>query len=158
GQVEIANYNSPMQVVISGGSAALERVVAAIKPLRAMKLHVSAPFHCHLMESAARRLGEVIDTLAFHAPAWPVVRNIDARIIESAADAMEGLKRQVRSPVLWTTTIDLMVMKGVTTFVEVGPGNVLSGLIGRIAPQAARFNAGTLEEIQILRETLSRQF
>jgi [acyl-carrier-protein] S-malonyltransferase len=130
-----ANVNSPGQVVIAGDSAAVDRALEACKlagAKRAIRLPVSAPFHCALMMPAQRRLSADLDRLAFRDPATPLVNNVDARVVRAAEACREGLVRQVSSPVRWQESVEVLVREGVDTFVEVGPGAVLAGLVKKI--------------------------
>jgi len=133
--VSVANVNSPGQVVIAGHAAAVERACAAavaVGAQRAIPLQVSAPFHCALMEPAARRLSEVLATVTFCDPSIPVYTNVDAAAVRSAEAARDALVRQVASPVRWEEEILRMAGDGIETFVEFGPGRVLAGLVRRI--------------------------
>ncbi len=132
GVVQVANWNSPDQIVISGDKAAVEEAVRLAKPPKSVMLPVSAPFHSPLMMPAEERLAADLEAIAFHAPRFPVVNNVDARRIVTAEEARDGLKRQVSRPVLWTKAMETLRDEGIETFVEVGPGKVLSGLMKRI--------------------------
>jgi [acyl-carrier-protein] S-malonyltransferase len=134
-----ANVNSPGQIVIAGHADAVERASALCRTAgakRAVTLPVSAPFHCALMRPAQERLAAHLTGVAFREPATPLVSNVDARAVRTAAECRDGLVRQVSAPVLWQQSIELLVAQGVDTFVEVGPGGVLSGLVRRIAKGA----------------------
>jgi len=134
-----ANINSPGQVVIAGHAAAVSRAVERCKAAgakRAVALPVSAPFHCALMMPAQERLEADLATLPFADPRAPLVNNVDARLVRSAAECRQGLVRQVTAPVRWQQCVEALVAEGVSTFVEVGPGRVLGGLIKRIAKGA----------------------
>ena len=133
--VSPANLNGPDQTVISGHADAVDRAIDLAKAAgakRAMPLPVSAPFHCALMEPAAARLAEVLAALPFADPSLPVFTNADAQPVLDGMHAREALIRQVVSPVRWNELINAMAVAGYTTFVEVGPGNVLAGLVRRI--------------------------
>ena len=135
-----ANLNAPGQVVIAGHKAAVERAGERAKALgarRAIPLAVSAPFHCPLMKPAEERLAPELRALATHDPACPVVANVDALPKTAAADSIEALVKQVSSPVRWEDVIRRLVADGATTFVELGPGTVLAGLIKKIDRSAA---------------------
>ncbi len=126
-----ANLNSPAQVVIAGHTAAVERAVELAKQagaLKAVMLPVSAPFHCALMQPAQQRLATDLDAIEFRELQIPLVNNAGARIVTTAADAREGLKQQVPNPVRWEETVRLLAAEGVASFLEVGPGRVLTGL------------------------------
>jgi [acyl-carrier-protein] S-malonyltransferase len=139
-----ANINSPGQVVIAGAVAAVDQALALLKERgarRAIKLNVSAPFHCALMRPAQERLAADLEKIAFadlrHAP---LVTNVDAAVIRTGAEARDALVRQVSSPVRWAEAVELMLRSGVTTFVEIGPGKVLSGLVRQISREALCLN------------------
>jgi [acyl-carrier-protein] S-malonyltransferase len=137
--VEIANLNSPAQTVIAGHRAAVERAVAlaaARGGRKSVLLPVSAPFHCALMAPAAERLRHELDAVTVEDPTIPVVRNVDGEVARCAADVRDGLLRQVASPVRWTTCVERLRAEGAQTFVEVGPGRVLSALVKRIVEGA----------------------
>jgi len=132
---EPANINSPDQIVISGDAAAVERAVKLAQERgakRAIILPVSAPFHCSLMKPAQDRLAVDLQKLKFSAPKIPVVCNVYAKPVEDAESAREALIRQVTGSVKWSESVQLLIARGVQTFVEVGPGKVLCGLMRQI--------------------------
>ena len=132
---EPANINSPEQVVISGHAAAVERAVKLASERgakRAILLPVSAPFHCSLMKPAQERLASDLGKIELSAPAVPVVANVYATPVEDAASAREALNRQVTGSVKWCESMQLLVARGVETFIEIGPGKVLCGLMRQI--------------------------
>jgi [acyl-carrier-protein] S-malonyltransferase len=138
-----ANMNGPGQVVIAGARAAVERAMEKCKAAgakRAVPLPVSAPFHCAMMQPAQDRLAPELAQIEFRDPAFPLVNNVDAAVVRDGASGRDGLVRQVSSPVRWQESIERLVAEGVTTFVEVGPGEVLSGLIKKIAKGAQILN------------------
>ncbi|MBI2080158.1 MAG: ACP S-malonyltransferase [candidate division NC10 bacterium] len=142
GVVEVANLNAPDQIVIAGERAAVERAVALAKARgakRAVPLPVSAPFHCRLMQPAAARLREVLATVPLGDLQVPWVTNVDAVPIRKGAEVAEALVRQVAAPIRWVEGVERLRWEGVETFVEVGPGKVLTGLIRRIAPEVRTF-------------------
>ncbi|MGH7361698.1 MAG: ACP S-malonyltransferase [Candidatus Methylomirabilales bacterium] len=142
GVVEVANLNAPGQVVIAGERAAVERAVAIAKERgakRAVPLPVSAPFHCRLMRPAMERLREVLATVRLRDLRIPCVTNVDAVPVRTGAEVAEALVRQVAAPIRWVEGVERLTREGVDTFVEVGPGKVLTGLIRRIAPAARTF-------------------
>jgi [acyl-carrier-protein] S-malonyltransferase len=108
---------------------------------RAVLLPVSAPFHCALMAPAQERMAADLARIAFRDPEVPLVNNVDARMVRSADECREGLVRQVSAPVRWQQSVEAMAQDGVTTFVEVGPGTVLTGLIKKINKRAEVLNA-----------------
>ena len=151
-----ANLNSPEQTVISGHAEAVKRAVelaSAGGAKRAVMLPVSAPFHSSLMQPAAVRLEVDLRTTAFHTLRVPLVNNADAELITSGDEAREGLIRQVTLPVRWEESIRELIDQGVNTFVEVGPGRVLTGLLRQIDRSIHVFN---VEDEKSLRSTLER--
>lgn len=137
--VEVANINSPRQIVVAGQRVAVERVVkqaAARGGRKSVLLPVSAPFHCALMKPAAERLARELESVTVAAPSIPVARNVDAGMTRTAADVKDALIRQVASPVRWTECIRRLAGEGATAFVEVGPGRVLTGFTKRIVDGA----------------------
>lgn len=150
-----ANLNSPTQIVIAGHHAAVERAVLLAKERgvkRAVMLPVSAPFHCALMKPAAARLEPVLNEIEFRDLAVPLVTNAEASIIQSGSEARHCLIAQVDSPVRWTESIRLLIDRGVSTFVELGPGKVLSGLIRQISRESQALN---VEDAQSLDASLA---
>jgi [acyl-carrier-protein] S-malonyltransferase len=137
--VQVANINATGQIVIAGHRAAVGRAVALATEQggkKSVMLPVSAPFHCALMAPTAERLAPVLEALAVDDPRIPVVRNVDAGVTRTRADVKPFLLRQIASPVRWTECVSRLVGEGVTTFVEVGPGRVLTGLLRRIVDGA----------------------
>jgi [acyl-carrier-protein] S-malonyltransferase len=133
--VSPANLNAPGQVVIAGTRAAVERAGAAAKARgakRVIPLAVSAPFHCALMKPAEDRLAPELRALTVQAPRRPVVANIDAEPKGDGAAAVEALVRQVSGAVQWESVVRRLASEGVRTYVEVGPGTVLAGLVRKI--------------------------
>lgn len=153
-----ANINSPTQIVIAGSKGAVERAIKLATDAgakRAVLLNVSAPFHCALMMPAQNRLEHDLMRLDFEDLRFPLVTNVDAEIITTGLAARTSLVRQVASPVLWEDSIRTMMDKGVETFVEVGPGRVLSGLVKQIDRSKKILNVedeksllATLEELR----------
>src|SRR5712692_6583952 len=132
---EPANINSAEQIVISGNTAAVERATKLADERgakRAKILPVSAPFHCSLMKPAQDRLAADLHTVSFHKPPVPVVCNVDAALLHDADRSRDALIRQVTGSVEWEQSMRLLIAKGVQTFVEVGPGKVLCGLMRQI--------------------------
>lgn len=132
--VNVANINSPGQIVIAGHRAAVERalkVAAALGGKKSVLLPVSAPFHSALMKPAADRLAAELERVAVRAPRVPVVRNVDAGLTTTADDVKPFLIRQVASPVRWADCLMTLAREGATVWLEVGPGRVLSGLLKR---------------------------
>jgi [acyl-carrier-protein] S-malonyltransferase len=132
--VNIANINSPGQIVIAGHRAAVERalkVAASLGGRKSVLLPVSAPFHSTLMKPAADRLAVELERVAVRAPRVPVVRNVDAGLTTTADDIKPFLIRQVASPVRWTDCLAALAREGATAWLEIGPGRVLTGLLKR---------------------------
>jgi [acyl-carrier-protein] S-malonyltransferase len=142
--VSPANLNSPGQIVVAGHREAIERAVVLAKQAgakRAILLQVSAPFHCALMKPAEERLSVDLDSCSFSELRYPLVTNVDAEPIRSEEEVRSALKRQVSRPVRWHETIQFLLDEGVSTFVEVGPGKVLLGLIRSIDKSVTMLNA-----------------
>ncbi len=132
---QAANINSPEQIVISGNSNAVERAIQLAQERGAKKavgLPVSAPFHCALMQPAQDRLAEDLGGLSFQDPSCPLVCNVDAAVVSSAEASRGALVRQVTGTVRWEPSVRLLIEKGATLFIEVGPGKVLWGLMRQI--------------------------
>ena len=130
----VANFNSPNQVVIAGNTEAVDRAVERLSGVakKVVKLKVSAPFHCTLMKPAQERLAADLERLSFRESAMPVVTNVDARATTAPDELRDALVRQVSAPVRWVDSMQLLVEQSVGTFVEAGPGKVLSGLMRQI--------------------------
>jgi len=155
-QVQIANWNSLDQIVVSGHKAAVEDVLKRVKATRAVMLPVSAPFHSALMKSAEDRLAADLAAVEFKDPAFPIVTNVDARMIRTGAEAREALKRQVSRPVLWTKSMELLSGEAIEAFVELGAGKVLSGLIKRIGKGWAHpFSIFNVEDSESLEKCMA---
>ncbi|MFN2482388.1 MAG: ACP S-malonyltransferase [Pyrinomonadaceae bacterium] len=153
-----ANLNSPKQIVIAGDAAAVDRALELLKSRgvrKAVKLNVSAPFHCALMLPAQERLAADLEKIEFKELRVPLVSNVDAKLIRAGSEARDSLLRQVSSPVRWSESMELLAAaQGVGTFVEVGPGKVLSGLLRQIAPDARAINAGDADGVRAARAAL----
>ncbi|HLV00067.1 MAG TPA: ACP S-malonyltransferase [Acidobacteriota bacterium] len=150
GVAEPANLNSPEQVVIAGEREAVEaagELMRARGARRVMPLPVSAPFHCSLMKPAEIRLQEALKKIRFNDLRFPLVNNADARVVTSGKEAAEALIRQVSSSVLWVRDVEVLLEEGVNTFIEVGPGKVLSGLIRKISPEARTENIENSKQV-----------
>jgi [acyl-carrier-protein] S-malonyltransferase len=153
--VSPANLNGGGQIVIAGHKGAVERACAAAKARGAKltkMLAVSAPFHCGLMQPAADRLASELANVTFETPKVPVVTNVEAAPNLNAARIPELLRRQVTGSVRWEESVQLIAGQGVTTAVEVGGGNVLAGLVKRIAPTVTVHGAGEPAAIAALKE------
>ncbi len=143
GVVQPVNYNCPGQLVIAGEAEAVERAAEAIRQQQAAKIRklpVSAPFHCSLMDPAARNLRPLLQRADFVDPGIPVYANVSSRPVATAAEAREALACQVAQPVLWQQIVERMIADGARLFVEIGPGKVLTRLIGRIDKTVTAIN------------------
>lgn len=131
GYVAPANYNCPGQIVVSGENEAVDKLVyiAKERKIRVMKLAVSAPFHCEMMNPAAENLRMPLSTIAFSSPTVPVYMNVDAEAEKDPERILEKLILQAKSPVRWEKTLRNMYAAGIDTFIELGPGKTLSGFV-----------------------------
>ena len=151
GPVGPANYNCPGQIVISGETQAVFKAMEWAKTLgakRAIPLPVSGPFHSVLMRGVAQELDQVLQGVNWSIPRCPVLANIDAREVEDSQRTIETLVQQVSGAVLWEQSIRYLIAQGVDTFVECGPGKVLTGLIKKIAPEASLQQVGDLISLE----------
>lgn len=152
GQVVVpANLNSPGQVVISGHKEAVERAAEAARAAgakRAILLPVSAPFHSPLMEPVVARLQKEFQSVSFGALRIPLVNNVDAEIVESPPEVKDGLLRQVPAPVRWEESMRVLMAEGCDTFIEVGPGKVLSSLLRKIDRSVTVLNVEDAESLE----------
>ena len=156
--VSPANLNAPGQVVIAGARAAVERAGVAAKERgakRVIPLNVSAPFHCALMAPAHARLEPELRALAVQAPRVPVVANVDAQPKRDGAAAVDALVAQVSGAVRWEDVIGYLVSAGVRTYVEVGPGTVLAGLVRKIDREARVVSFGAPEQLAAVEALVS---
>jgi len=155
GVCEASNYNAPDQVVLGGDRAAVEDAIHRAKAAGARKavlLAVSAPFHTSLMRPAAERLREALEAVSVRDARIPVVTNVTAQPVQQAADIRRLLVEQVANPVRWAQSVERMAADGVDTFVELGPGSVLSGLVKRCVRGASTFH---VEDRTSLQKTLA---
>lgn len=155
-----ANLNSPDQTVISGDAAAVERAAALCKEAgakRTVMLPVSAPFHCALMQPAQEQLASTLEAVRFYDPSFPVAANVDARLLTRSPEVRDALVRQVTGSVRWVECIQLLAASGVTHFIEVGPGKVLSGLNRQILKSETErvFTTLNVEDPDSLDKTLA---
>jgi [acyl-carrier-protein] S-malonyltransferase len=154
GPVQAVNFNCPGQVVIAGATAAVDAAGEALKQAgakRVVPLPVSAPFHSTLLKPAAEKLALELDKITIADAAIPVVANVDGRILTKGADIKASLVRQAASPVLWEDCVAAIAAFGADTFVEVGPGKVLTGFMKKIAKDAVTLN---VEDDTSLQKTL----
>jgi len=151
--VELANVNCPGQIVVSGSVEGVNAVATRVKEIggkRAIMLEVSGPFHSSLMKSAADQLSERLQTVSFRDATVPVVANVTAKTVTQGSDIQALLVEQVYSPVLWEDSVRFLIHEGVDTFIEIGPGNVLTGLIKKIDKNVRLINISSLESIEAL--------
>ena len=149
--VNVANYNCPGQIVISGEAKRIEKAMGlatAHGALKVVQLQVSGAFHTSLMQSAADGLAQAISTVSFNAPAIPVIGNASAKPLVSIGDVKDELVQQLCHPVQWQKSIEYIISQGVGLFVEVGPGKVLSGLIKRINKAAKTLSIGDARSLK----------
>ena len=156
GQIcQVANENDPAQNVVSGDKDAVERATMLAKEAgakRALMLPVSAPFHCALMAPAADKMAEALGTVKMAAPRVPIVANVVAEAVIDPDAIKDLLIKQVTGQVRWKTSVEWMVANGVTEFWEIGAGKALSGMIRRIAKEAAVRNIGSPEDVTTAKE------
>jgi [acyl-carrier-protein] S-malonyltransferase len=149
--LSVANINAPGQIVIAGTKSAIERAIVVAKARgirRAVPLPVSAPFHCDLMKPAEEQLKPVLDAANFKDLWFSLVSNVDASPIGTATAVRNALLRQVASPVRWVESVQKMISMGVRRFVEIGPGNVLTGLIKRIDDSVELTNVSDVASLE----------
>ena len=132
GIVEVANWNSREQIVIAGHAEAVKEALDVINPPRSVLLPVSAPFHCQLMKGAEEKLHLDLNGVEFRDFAYPIITNVDAKVIHRGSDARDSLQRQVTRPVLWYKSMQLLKEEDIDFFMELGSGKVLAGLLKRI--------------------------
>lgn len=160
--LEPANFNSPGQVVISGNSRAVEWMQTHFKKellsepptrIRFIPLKVSAPFHCSLMKPAEDRMRDVLTQIIFRNAKIPVVQNFTAEVTTEASSLRENLVRQISAPVLWTQCVEKLHENGITRFIELGSGKVLSGLVKKIDSEKLQtFNLNSIEDLKALEQ------
>jgi len=154
GTVETANFNCPGQVVVAGETAALKRAMEIFKEMgarRCIPLQVSAPFHSSLMLSAARKLQPQLEQVEIKDPQIPVVANVNAGYVKTASAVRDALLRQVSGAVMWEQSVKRLIADGHKVFLEVGPGQVLTGLIKKINKEVSLVNLqGELEPEKIM--------
>jgi [acyl-carrier-protein] S-malonyltransferase len=159
GIVQAANFNSPGQVVIAGEKAAVERAIEIAKGKgckKAVPLPVSVPVHTPLMQKAADRLAKDLAAVTWSDLRMPLINNAEAKPIVKAGDIPASLVRQLPSSVLWEDSVKSMARMGVKTFVEVGPGTVLTGLIRRIVPEAVTLNVNDPKSLAAARTAMGQ--
>ena len=153
-----ANLNGPTQVVVAGNTDAVDRVMRLAREAgarRVVSLPVSAPFHCSLMQPAADRLRPLLEAIEFRDPEVPVMTNVDARPVEEGEAARDALIRQVTSPVRWQESVESLMAGGIDTFIEIGPGKVLSGLVRGLRKGGAVYQVESPEHIEAVSRELA---
>lgn len=158
GIVEISNYNCPGQIVIGGQVEAVSEVSNLLKEKGARKvipLKVSGPFHTSMLKSASEKLYKELETLNIKNMEIPVVTNVTGNYIEDISCIKENLKRQVMSSVMWEKTINTLIQDGVDTFIELGPGKVLTGFVKKINRRLSTYNVEDLKSLYKTVEALS---
>lgn len=156
-QVQIANYNCPGQIVISGKKEAVEMACEKLKEAgakRTLPLNVSGPFHSAMLTEAGEKLGQELEHVEIHKPVIPYVANVTAEYVTEQAEVKPLLTRQVSSSVRWQQSIETMLKDGVDTFVEIGPGKTLSGFMRKITRDVRVFNIEKLEDVEKIVEVL----
>ena len=157
----VANSNSPTQVVIAGDTDAVDRAIELLKGVakRVIKLNVSAPFHCSLMKPAQEKLAAHLERLTFNAPQMPVVTNVDAKITTAPDELRDALLRQVSAPVRWLESMQLLLGENgganAPTFIEIGPGKVLSGLMRQTNRDVRCLNVEDAASLEATRAALA---
>lgn len=158
--VQIANYNCPGQIVISGKKEAVETACEKLKETgakRTIMLNVSGPFHSKMLTGAGEKLGEVLASVEVHKPQIPYVANVTAAYVTEADEVKPLLTKQVSSSVRWQQSVETMLADGVDTFIEIGPGKTLAGFMRKIDRSAKVYNVENLEDVQKVVEALSAQ-
>ena len=149
--VQIANYNCPGQIVISGKTAAVEMACEKLKEAgakRTVMLNVSGPFHSNMLTGAGEKLGKVLETVQVHTPSIPYVANVTAQYVTEADQVKPLLIKQVSSSVRWQQSMEMLLEDGVDTFIEIGPGKTLAGFLKKINRDAKVFSIGTVKDME----------
>lgn len=155
--VQIANYNCPGQIVISGKKEAVETACEKLKEAgakRCIMLNVSGPFHSQMLTGAGEKLGKVLEQVEVHTPVVPYVANVTAAYVKDAAEVKPLLEKQVSSSVKWQQSVETMLADGVDTFIEIGPGKTLAGFMKKIDRTVKVMNIEKLEDVDRVVEVL----
>jgi [acyl-carrier-protein] S-malonyltransferase len=159
GIIEVANYNTHEQIVVSGEKRAVKMALKKAKEFgakKALPLLVSAPFHCSLLKPAGELLKKDLDDIKLHDPKIPVVSNVDAKIVTNKKEIYESLIRQVSNSVLWQQSVELLLKEGVTKFLEIGPGTTLSNFVKAIAESMKmEIESESVGNLEMLENTIS---
>ena len=151
--VQVANYNCPGQIVISGKLEAVQEAAEKLKEAgakRVIPLNVSGPFHSYLLSEAGKKLGEFLENVKISDPVIPYVANVTARYVTSASEVKPLLEKQVSSSVRWQQSVEAMIADGVDRFVEIGPGKTLSGFVKKISRDVTILNVEKLSDLEKL--------
>ena len=157
--VEVANYNCPGQIVISGKTDAVQTACQALKEAgakRTVPLKVSGPFHSSMLAGAGKKLGEVLEPVVLTEHSIPYVTNVTASYVEGTEEIKDLLVRQVSSSVRWQQSVENMIAAGVDRFVEIGPGKTLASFVKKISREVSVYNVNTWESLEGLKEYLGR--
>ncbi|MDO5408494.1 MAG: ACP S-malonyltransferase [Eubacteriales bacterium] len=157
--VQIANYNCPGQIVISGKKEAVEEACEKLKAAgakRTIMLNVSGPFHSRMLTGAGEKLGQVLEQVEVHTPVIPYVANVTAAYVTDAAEVKPLLMKQVSSSVRWQQSVEAMLADGVDTFIEIGPGKTLAGFMRKIDRTVKVMNIEKLEDVDRVVEALNQ--
>lgn len=155
--VQIANYNCPGQIVISGKKEAVEAAVESLKAAgakRVIPLKVSGPFHSRMLTEAGKKLGQVLENVSVSKPQIPYVANVTAQYVTDAESVKPLLEKQVSSSVRWQQSVEIMIADGVDTFIEIGPGKTLSGFMKKINRNVTVLNIEKMEDVEACAECL----
>ena len=155
GTVRPANFNTPAQIIVSGEEAAVLKVIELAEQAgakKALRLQVGAAFHSELMEPVQRKLGESMDAIPWNDPETPLVSNASGEVVATGEEVHRALVAQIASPVLWVQCVETMVANGCDTFLELGPGRVLSGLVRQINSDVETFPADSPEKLTTFKE------
>ena len=155
--VQIANYNCPGQIVISGKKEAVEAAAESLKAAgakRVIPLKVSGPFHSRMLTEAGKKLGQVLENVSVSRPQIPYVANVTAQYVTDAESVKSLLEKQVSSSVRWQQSVEMMIADGVDTFIEIGPGKTLSGFMKKINRNVKVLNIEKTEDVEACAECL----
>ena len=155
--VQIANYNCPGQIVISGKKEAVEAAAESLKAAgakRVIPLKVSGPFHSRMLTEAGKKLGQVLENVSVSKPQIPYVANVTAQYVTDAESVKPLLEKQVSSSVRWQQSVEMMIADGVDTFIEIGPGKTLSGFMKKINRNVTVLNIEKMEDVEVCAECL----
>ena len=156
--VDVANLNAPGQIVLSGSASGIDAAIAQAKDFgirRAIKLNVAGAYHSRLMQSAQDKLAAELATVSFQSPALPVVCNFGASLVSDAAEIRSMLENQVTGSVRWTESIQLLIARGHRSFLELGPGKVVAGLVSKIDKEVTVHSVEDLTSLEAAVEALS---